>query len=342
MAGQGGWGQGQGWQGQPQQWPQPHQPAKPPEPEAHIRYPGPVGAHWPVDPNVLYGLPTRPVLQVAQLSSAQVVLSIESSVPHILHECATIFAADKLAEQKRKSANVTAIIFLVLGFFTIWIFGLGVVFLIIAGIIFYRGSKHAVFDVEDRRLEIVSGVMTTLAQELKANRPVKVIADFGLHEARPPMLYNETGTGLFEQKRTSASYSHWWLIMRMTLSDGVSVHVDGVTNVKRKTAQKRKYQKIKDRLSEQLTIKLVPPRGKSFTATMQGEQWIRRPAAGAMLQRMTVRPRSATFEFVTNPATRSRYHGGWQCMGLEGLLDSAKVVAAIIHSYKLVSRAGKR
>src|SRR5262245_20016294 len=75
MAGQGGWGQGQGpqgWQGQPPQWPQPYQPAKPPEPEAHIRYPGPVGAHWPVDPNVLYGLPARPVVQVAQLSSAQV------------------------------------------------------------------------------------------------------------------------------------------------------------------------------------------------------------------------------------------------------------------------------
>jgi hypothetical protein len=334
-----GYGLPQGY-GAPQAWPMvPQAHRGPPEPEAQIRFPGPVGPHWPVHPEVLQGLPTRWVAPHSSAGGAQVMLSIESSVPHVLHEAAALYAQDKEAEAKKKRANTIALVCLILGILTVWLMGLGVVFLVIAAVAYFRGTKHAKLDLEDRRLEVVTGTLWTFATELKTNRAVKVIADFAGYEDQPLIHQHATGTGLFEQLRELFVWQHRWLLLRMTLDDGVAVLVEATTKVKRKTAQKRKYKKQKDAIVEQLTIRLTPPKGKAFPGQ---QQLPARALPGLAMKRAVIQPRHATFVYQTIAARRVRGRGGWAAYGLEALLDSGKVIGALIHSYKAAARVRKR
>jgi hypothetical protein len=306
-----------------------------------MRATGPVGPHVPLDPNVLAALPRRPVTLEPSPRSAPVQLSIEGSVPQVLHECMRMFTADKLAEATRRRAHIIGGILIALGILTIWIFGLGLIPLIIGIVVWIRGNKKSVEDLEDRRLEVITGTLATLAPELKSNKPVKAIADFSGCDARQATAHEEAGTGWFEQRRTRSSYSHWWLVLRMMLQDGVAVEVDGTTLLSRKTAAKRKYTKTKDRVTERLVVRLVPPRGKAFPPHTLGVHPMGRMAAGMTLRQATVRPRGAVLVFQTAPAMRISGRG-LVAHRLEGLLDSAKVVAAIVHSYKLVAKVGRQ
>ncbi len=309
--------------------------ARPPEPEALIKAPAPVGPHWPIDPRILESLPTLPCLAVeSKPPDAAVLLSIESNAAHVLQEAATLHAQDKEAERLRKRANTIALIFLIIGFLGLVIF-VGVVFLVIAGVAYWRGTRHGKLDLEDRRLEVVTGTLWTFAAELKPNRPVKMLADFTGYERQTPVRREKTGTGLFEQTRQLILWHHHWLLARMTLADGVAVMLDVTTRVKRKTLQKRKYEKKKDVVVEQLTIRLTPPKGKAFP----GHQQL--PAMqlpGLVLRRGLIQPRHATFVYQTAPAQRVCTRSGWAAYQLENQLDSRKVVAALIHSYKSAAR----
>lgn len=312
--------------------------ARPPEPEALIVAPEPVGDHWPVDPQLLERLPPRASPTETEPSHAEALLSIQSNVPHVLHEAALLHEQDKEAERKKKRANTIAIVLLIVGIFTA-VFIIGFVLIVIALIAFWRASRHGKLDLEDRRLEVVTGTLWTFASELKSNRAVKVLADFSGYENQRPVTHETTGTGLFQQTQHRYVWHHHWLLMRMTLADGTHVSVDAITKVKRKTAQKRKYEKKKDTLVEQLTIRLKPPGGKAFPVQQQlGPAQL--PAL--QLKRGRITPRHATFVFQTAATRRMRLRGGWMAYNLEWLLDSGKVVSAIIHSYKTAARMNKR
>ena len=344
---QGQWQQPQGHAPQqPQgQWQPPqaqvmHRPAAA-EPVAAVRFPAPVGPHFPLPPQIVAQLARRPVVQVAEPKTAEQMLSMEAAVPHVLAECARLFQQDKIAEQKIKRANTIALLLGILAVLTFVLYGLGILVGIVAAIVWWRGSKHATADLEDRRLEAVSGALLTLAPELKANKPVKAIVNFSCYTQQPMLTYWEGGTGWFEQKVTACTWSHWWLLLRFVLSDGVQVEVDAFTRVKRKTAQKRKYTKTKDRTTERVVVRLVPPSGKAFGGSMQGRHALKRHAGGMILKHVVVRPRRATLTFETPACMRMCARAGWQANGLENLVDSAKLVAAVVHSYKTVSKAAR-
>lgn len=256
-------------------------------------------------------------------------LEIEASVVHVLDACERLHRADKDAEQNKKRYKVLGVALLVLGIFTIWIFGLGLLFLIPAAVCWYLYRHVARADVEDRKLEVISGVLTTLGPELKACRAVKVAADFAYHDQQPPLGTHHSG----------AAYGHWWLTMRFVLADGSTVVVDAKTFAKVKKRRKRRYEKIKDRAHERLSVRIAPPRGKSFHPSLASRNWGRQQFSGLSLRRGVVQPRAALFEYQTAAALRTRLGGGWMGHGLEALLDSKKVVSAIIASYKLAASA---
>jgi hypothetical protein len=299
-----------------------------------------VGEHWPVADNLLQALPPPNVELKAEPLHSDVVLNQEGSLAHILAEVVRLHRADKEAEQKKRTLNIIGIILIVVGFLTVWLL-VGFLFFIAAGVVYWIRSKVGATDVEDRKLEIVSGTLRTFGPELKAKRPVKAVAEFAFHARRPPASQQVTGAGFFEQKAVQEAFAHWWLSMSFTLMDGVTVTADASTHAKRKSMQKRKYTKIKERFHERLSVKLVPPKGKTFDWGLQNRSWGQQAFAGVTLERAVVRPRYAVFRYRTAPSLRMQVRAGWNGQQLENQLDSRKVVAAIVNAYKAVASANR-
>ncbi len=299
-----------------------------------------VGEHWPVADQLLRALPPPNVELKAEPLHSDVVLNQEGTLAHILGHVVHLHRADKEAEQKKRTLNIIGIILIVVGFLTVWLL-IGFLFFIAAGVVYWIRSKVGATDVEDRKLEVVSGTLRTFGPELKAKRPIKAVAEFAFHARRPPASQQVTGTGLFEQKVSQEAFAHWWLSMSFALMDGVTVTADASTHAKRKSMQKRKYTKIKERFHERLSVKLVPPKGKTFDSGLQNRSWGQQTFAGVTLERAVVRPRYAVFRYRTGQSLRMQMRGGWNGQQLENQLDSRKVVAAIVNAYKAVASANR-
>lgn len=313
---------------------------KPPEPEAMMVVPSPVGPHWPLDPGLLFALPHRSAEAAATPAHAEMQLSIQGAVPHVLSEVARLHALDKEAEAGRKRLRNICIALGVVGFLT-WIFFIGVAIVIAAFVLwFVRKGKYDKADIDDRQLELISSTLVTFAGELKTNRPAKVIADFRGADKQPALSHHQTGTGLFEMEQNQFAYQHHWCLMRFVLADGVAVAVDVETKLKRKTKQKRKYTKKKDIIVHEVQVRLQPPKGKSFGVHQQGHP---NPHAlpGLQLKRALIKPKQATFVFRTPPSRRVCGRGGWSWFDPNGQLESTELVGAIIYAYRTAARVRK-
>jgi hypothetical protein len=300
-----------------------------------------VGDHWPVAPELLARLPVSPPKLEAQPCESAVVLNLQGSLPQILTKVADLNQADKLAEQRKKTLGVWAVVALIVGIFTLPLFFAGLPVIVLAVVLFWQRSRLGAPDLEDRKLEVVSGTLVAFGPELRANKPVKAVAEFAAVHQRAPVNRSVTGTGFLESKATQETFAHWWLSLEFTLSDGVTVTVDGSTHAKRKSLAKRKYTKVKERTFERLNVRLSPAKGQAFSAPAQNRVWGPQRFAGLTLARVTVRPNCALFRYHTQPATRSRTRAGWGGSGVEGMLVSTRVVAAVINSYKAVASANR-
>jgi hypothetical protein len=272
------------------------------------------------------------LMHSAEPLRSKVRLQMSAGPLQLLAECERLGHLDKQAESKKKSLQTIAIVLLVIGVPTLFLFGIGLVFLIPAGIVWYVRSKVAAEDFEDRKLEVIQGTLAKLGPELRLTKPVQVGAEFSYHDQSAPSA----------QMGGVKAYQHWWLNMKFWLQDGTGVAVDATTGAKVKSKSKRRYTKVKDVARERLTITLVPPSGKSFDEKLTRLPWGKQQFSGLTLKRGFVRPRSAVFEYETAPATRLRAGAGWTGYGLENQLDSRRVVSAIIASYKSVASAARR
>lgn len=284
-------------------------------------------------------LPTFPVQHEAEPKHTPIQLNDDLLIDHMLAKVSQLYAQDKSAESKNKKLMMWGWICFFVGVFTAWLL-IGIPILIIGiGLFIYRATaKSSKQDVEDRKLEVIAGVLNGLHGEIRPNRPVHVGADFGAYSNVQPSHYTEAGTGMFESKTTAASYQHWWLNMRFALVDGTGVTLDIIQQAKRKTAQKRKYTKMKDRVIERINVKINAPSGKSFGPSVMNRQWKSERFNGLLLKRVIIRPRYAVFQYQAAATTRVRGRGGWFAQNLEqGEVTSPKALAAIVNSYKSVA-----
>lgn len=284
-------------------------------------------------------LPSFPVQHDAEPKHAAVQLNEDLPIDHMLARVSALFAQDKSAEQKNKRLMNWGLICFFVGIFTAWLL-IGIPILLIGiGLMIYRAvGKSSKQDVEDRKLEVIAGVLSGLRGEIRTNRPVHVGADFGAYPNTQPTEYTEAGTGVFASKTTASTYQHWWLNMRFALVDGTGVTLDVIQQAKRKTAQKRKYTKMKDRIIERINVKINAPSGKTFGPSVMNRQWKSERFNGLLLKRVLVRPRYAVFQYQASPVMRVRGRGGWFGQNLEqGEVTSPKALAAIVNSYKSVA-----
>ncbi|MEZ4231430.1 MAG: hypothetical protein R3B89_19795 [Polyangiaceae bacterium] len=284
-------------------------------------------------------LPTYPVQHEAEPKHTPIQLNDDLPVDHMLAKLSQLFAQDKQAELRNKRLMTWGLVCLFGGVFTAWLL-IGIPFIFIGiGLLIYRAvGSSSKQDVEDRKLEVIAGVLSGLYGEIRTNRPVHVGADFGAYSNTQPTAYTEAGTGMFESKTTAASYQHWWLNMRFALVDGTGVTLDVIQQAKRKTAQKRKYMKMKDRVIERINVKINAPRGKTFGPNVMNRQWKSERFNGLLLKRVLVRPRYAVFQYQMPAVVRVRGRGGWFAQNLEQCeVTSPRALSAIVNSYKSVA-----
>ena len=266
------------------------------------------------------------VARVTEPKHAEVVLDVEAGVLDVLRRCALLHLADKKAERNKSALGWLAAGFFVVAFVAFIAKAVAAVVAAIAigiVILLVRWWVDA-SDVEDRKLDVVSGVLARLGSEIDLDRPVKVHADFHAYDQTPSV---------------GGQYEHAWLEMRFVLADGTRVEISATQCAKRKTRSKRKYTKIKDRSVERLVVRLAAPKDKTFAAHAPKNPG--RVAAGLVLRGAQMQPRYAQFQFATAPTVRLRARGGWTASGLDNELDAASVFAAVVSSYRLAASADR-
>jgi hypothetical protein len=294
---------------------------------------------WPVDEALLARLPARDAAANKKPGNSTVTFAAEGYVPQLLERCAELHQKDKTAE-KLKVLGWTGAIVGGLGAVIVAFTAASMVAAAILAIVAIACGIMAVVvsaqDIEDRQLEVISGVLTTFAPELRANRPVSVQADFtSLHKTTPRSSEKLAG-GLFVMNVHAYEWRHPWLRLALPLADGSTARLELSTQLKRKTKQKRKYTKITDKLVDQLTVQLLPPKGKSFAT---GRKTHRPNIPGLTMTRAVAKPNAAAFTFRSPTAQRYRTRAGWSSAGTELLFGSAQVVSALIHTYQAVASA---
>jgi hypothetical protein len=193
-------------------------------------------------------------------------------------------------------------------------------------------------DVDDRKLDAALRVFEVIGPELKATRKAAVWIDFkGADRTKPisndTSFFNATGTKVFKKPE--------WLRLRFTLLDGTALRVTASTTIKRKQRAKRKYTKVKDKVSDELIVQVKAPAGSQLSATAAEElakRFVGRQ--GMSLKSVRIKPRVAQLVFRTVPAQRTRARAGWSGFQLDRLLDGPKVLDAVIFSYKATAAAG--
>jgi len=285
--------------------------------------------HWPLPDALLARLPTSPVEQSMEPKDAEIHFSGNGSAIEWLSYAAQVNERDDEAEQIKKRLYLWGLIFLIGGVLTIALFGLGLIGVAVGIYLLVRRSKLNKFDVEDRRLEVFTGTLRTLAPELKAKKPIAVDLDF---------------TGYTRHARNAVKhameYQQRWLSMKLPLEDGSHAQVTITLHVKERSKPKRKYTKLKVKQVEQIAVRLTPPSGKSFSPNARASQATGRAFAGLTLKSVVAKPEQAYFVWSSWVSLNVRGRGGWVSPAAK--LDSRHLIATLIASHKLAGAAQQR
>jgi len=290
--------------------------------------PGICGDHWPLPEALLQRLPQLPIVQPMDAHDAEVQFSGSGSAIEWLTYAAEVNERDNEAERIKKQLFIWAMVCLVGGVLTVALFGLGLIPIGVSIYLFIRRKRYDKVDVDDRRLEIFTGTVRTLAPELKAKKPITVILDFTAHTRH-----------VRNAAKHASEYEQQWLSLKLPLQDGCHAQMTVTVQVKERSKPKRKYTKIKRKQLEQIVVRLTPASGTAFSPNPRAHQVAGRSVNGLTLRQVMVQPHLACFTWSSWVSVTVRARGGWTSHTPP--LDSRHLVTTLIVSYKL-ARAAER
>lgn len=285
------------------------------------------GEHWPLPEALLARLPQLPADNDPQLHDAQVPFSGSGSAIDWLTYAAQVHEGDNEAERVKKQLFTWAIVCLIGGFLTIWFLGLGLIPIGVSIYLFVRRKKLDKIDVDDRRLEVFTGLVRTLAPELKPKKPITVHLDFTGHNRH-----------VRSAGRDASEYEQQWLSLKLPLQDGTHALVSVTLQVKERLKRKSKYTKVKLRQREQVFVRLTPAPGKAFKPNARANQVAGRVVSRLTLRQARVEPHQACFTWTSWISVKMRVRGGWVPYAPPPF-DSSHLVSTLIVSYKLTRAA---
>ncbi len=286
----------------------------------------PVGPHWPIDARLLSTLPgPRHRLdpgfnQTEGPHGGTIPVAGWASVPQWMQTISEVFARSKLAKSHRSKRGIAKIV-MIMGI-PMLMLGIGVLIILIGLVLWLWARRKGRWDVEERKLEALTGILFALAPELRPNRPVGVHLDTTVHTRHPVA-------------GAKGSYEQRWLWLQLPLLDGSQMTVEVTLRAKHKVKRKR-YTKTKARFTERVVVRVVPPRGQSLpphdVARLRG-----RMIASLRLHGASATPRRAAFTWTTQPCQHKGFGEHWYAES-DTLIDSRQLTAAAIASFKLGRR----
>jgi hypothetical protein len=184
--------------------------------------------------------------------------------------------SDHEAERKAKRFGRMGALFLVLGVISLP-FSAGVqelffltAILVVAGIVsLVIRAKATKFDLDDRKLDAALGLLKVLRTDISANEVIELGVDFRDYRAGGRLI-NKDGGWLSSLK--VYDYEHDWFHITARLADGNVVSMSVTDEISRKEKSKRKYTKVRERTSSDvsLSIKLREGDAPSIRARLSG------------------------------------------------------------------------
>lgn len=176
---------------------------------------------------------------------------LEGTADTLLAQVSAMKASDDTAEKKTSLWSGGCVVSVISAFASFWLFDVvgpwaailtvfGVGFGILCGV---KMTKYKEMDLEDRKVETLQKLLSVLRADVPAVQPLKVEVDF--------RDYVKAG----EQKEPG-SWSHTWLRTTTSLADGTAVALALGEDVKRKERRKRKYTKVKERITGEAAVEL--------------------------------------------------------------------------------------
>ncbi len=251
-------------------------------------------------------------------------VSLMGTVDEVLAQCEQMHAEYQSAERWRPwiitgtVVGTLGLVFTSVGLTLPWLMLPAGVVLAVGGVLAFRAVRA---NLDARKLEIVRTVLTTFQPELRPGRPVQASIDF-------------RGYWRFEP-------SDAWSTVAMTLDNGVTVQLTARSNNKRRTKSKRQQIITKDKMVEQLVVRLGAPKGQTLDAGLQVPR-IGGRVGSLMLHQVKVAARAATFVFQTDRIVRAFPEGSSSSTKLHRLIQGQDAVLALVTSYHLLGRAGQR
>lgn len=194
----------------------------------------------------------------------QLVYSRKAIVPELQSDLARIRNLDVYSQQQAKKYGTRGTLAAVAGFFCIFgiLFSLangfvagaalgGCLIFVCLGMAIYWFSKysfHRKSDVENKRYELAGELLRYLGVDIKPETEVELRIDFRGHFNT---LFRTAKVGY------SSTYVQPWLSLSGKFADGNRFEFAAELKVKRKEKPKRKYTKVKEDASQDLTLELA-------------------------------------------------------------------------------------
>ena len=173
-------------------------------------------------------------------------LQLAGKVDDLLGRLANIHREDKEAERQAKKYGILGIVCLVGAFLSAFT---GLLPLVAAGavgavVFFVLRSSHKSHDLEDRKIDVPTKVLSVLRADLPKDAPVELTVDFRDYRKGGQLLSEDRG---FFKPVSVYRYDHEWLEVKAKLVDGTAVSLRAAEQVTRKEKRKRKYTKVSER-----------------------------------------------------------------------------------------------
>lgn len=199
-----------------------------------------------------------------------------------------------------------------------------------------RKSAWSKEDIEDRRFELATRFLQILGQDVPKKGKCRIFISFADYQQHGKMVERQGGG--FLNSTTNYKYEDPWFLAVGKLIDGNRFKISIDQSIHRKEVRKRKYTKIKERWSEQITLCIqVSP--TSYPDTAKLTSLIESPSFRTTLP-TNIQVTGALFRnglikltCVTQSASRVKGRYGTQGTGMEHLASGDSLLQMFIHTY---------
>lgn len=203
--------------------------------------------------------------------------SLKGTADVLLRQLEAADRSDADAEKRARKFGCTGALLLVLGLIGLPVSAAFPPLLVLAGLLIVvaivflvKRAKAKKFDLDDRKLDAALRLLRVLKTDIPKDETIELNLDFRDYRVGGKLLNKEGG--MFSGLKVY-DYEHAWISLTARLADGNVVTMAVTDEITRKEKSKRKYTKVRERTSSDLSllIKLREGDAPSVRSRLNGQ-----------------------------------------------------------------------